>query len=112
MARFVKGVEFTTTTPGSTNHTPFLIKFNYLLHIEFYKEGSIVHMSIEKWRYNICDFVYNWSFSLNLEDLHNFISLVKKNIILLVRIRRYVEAQLANNKYMISGIGNYMIVKQ
>ena len=33
MARFVEGVEFTTTTPGSTNHTPFLIKFNYLLSI-------------------------------------------------------------------------------
>ena len=47
--RFVEGVEFTTTTPGSTNHTPFLLKFNYLLSIEFYKEGSIVNMRIEKW---------------------------------------------------------------
>ena len=33
MARFVKGVEFTTTTPGQTNHTPFLLKFNYLLSL-------------------------------------------------------------------------------
>ena len=75
MAHFVEGVEFTTTTPGSTNHTPFLIKFNYLLEfscIEFYKEERIVNMRIEKWRYNMCDLGYNWSFSFNLEDLHDF----------------------------------------
>ena len=54
-AHFGKQVEFTTTTPGSTNHTPFLIKFNYLLRIEIYKEGSTVNMRIEKWGYNMCD---------------------------------------------------------
>ena len=60
----------------------------------------------------MCDLGYNWSFSFNLEDLHDFYQSVKKIIILLVIIRRYVEAQLANNKYTISGIGNYMMVKQ
>ena len=48
------------------------VELNYLLRIEFYKEGSIVNMRIEKWRYNMCDLGYNWSFSFNLEDLHDF----------------------------------------
>ena len=70
-ARFVKQVKFTTTTPGYTDHTPFLIEFNYLLAIEFYKEGHIVDMRIDKWGYDMPDLGYNWFFSINLEDLHD-----------------------------------------
>ena len=59
---YSKDTEVLILSPG---HTEFTVP----IKIKFYKEGRIVCMRIEHWRYGMNDLGYKWSFKINLEDL-------------------------------------------
>ena len=61
MAIYSKNTEIATSMPSNTS-------FNVPIKIEFYKQGRHPYES-STWEYDMPDLGYNWSFSINLQDL-------------------------------------------